>query len=252
MADRNFDSSSIGARCAYCRAPWTQNDAVKCPECDTISHRECWVENGGCPILSCAAAPRDEAAPAVSAGRWGHTTGAWPAASHSRPQQSWTAATASTRAAPSTLPAFSPQSAPQPPSNTPVDESTQRRREQPVGPARGPERGAPRVNTGGDGQGEPWWADATSTTGGGAGDASWDAGQAVVHQNPPTPHNYQPRGLPHGSIPERTSAVHAPSPGAQPRPAPALPAPGWYPDPYSQHHLRWWDGQSWSDHTHPR
>jgi hypothetical protein len=34
-------------------------------------------------------------------------------------------------------------------------------------------------------------------------------------------------------------------------PAPAQP-PGWYPDPQSDRHWRWWDGTSWSQHSAPR
>ena len=27
--------------------------------------------------------------------------------------------------------------------------------------------------------------------------------------------------------------------------------PGWYPDPWAQGWLRWWDGQTWSPHVAP-
>jgi hypothetical protein len=30
------------------------------------------------------------------------------------------------------------------------------------------------------------------------------------------------------------------------------PAPGWFPDQSNSEQLRWWDGQAWTDHTHPR
>lgn len=28
-----------------------------------------------------------------------------------------------------------------------------------------------------------------------------------------------------------------------------MPAPAWYPDPGSAHHVRWWDGTAWTDHV---
>ena len=36
--------------------------------------------------------------------------------------------------------------------------------------------------------------------------------------------------------------------------APALPPPGWYPDPGGANRWRWWDGQRWTEHvsSHPR
>jgi hypothetical protein len=30
-------------------------------------------------------------------------------------------------------------------------------------------------------------------------------------------------------------------------PGPMLPPPGWHPDPYGTHRLRWWDGRNWTD-----
>nr|MBA3421998.1 DUF2510 domain-containing protein [Thermoleophilaceae bacterium] len=51
------------------------------------------------------------------------------------------------------------------------------------------------------------------------------------------------------------SAVAAPatasapqSPLAAPSSAPEAPA-AWYPDPYRQERLRWWDGWRWTEHT---
>jgi Protein of unknown function (DUF2510) len=39
---------------------------------------------------------------------------------------------------------------------------------------------------------------------------------------------------------------------ARPGHAPAnVPPPNWYPDPRNPAILRWWDGQTWTDHTHP-
>jgi hypothetical protein len=42
----------------------------------------------------------------------------------------------------------------------------------------------------------------------------------------------------------------SPPPGPGPRPAaPALPPPGWHPDPSGRHWWRWWDGVGWTDHV---
>lgn len=252
MADPGVDSSSIGARCAYCRTPWTAADAVKCPECDTVSHRECWVENGGCPILSCAAAPRDEVAPAVSPGAWGHAVGTWPAASHNAPQQSWTAATANTRNPPSALPAFNPRSTPEPAGNAPVDESTLRRSDRPAGatgaPETHPEAATP--DTGVDDQ--PWWSSAASGTGSEPASTSWDASEEGMPQQWVTQEQVPQRQSTASPVTPQQVSPQAMTPQAASQTTPSLPASGWYPDPYSQHHLRWWDGQNWSDHTHPR
>ncbi|HLL86035.1 MAG TPA: DUF2510 domain-containing protein [Thermoleophilaceae bacterium] len=35
---------------------------------------------------------------------------------------------------------------------------------------------------------------------------------------------------------------------ASPAPGTAQPPPAWYPDPYGQARLRWWDGWRWTEH----
>jgi hypothetical protein len=57
------------------------------------------------------------------------------------------------------------------------------------------------------------------------------------------------------SAPRRTSTPRAPKPvpatkRVLPPPktgAPAAVPPGWYPDPYHQAEVRWWDGHAWTD-----
>ena len=48
--------------CPYCRAPVdsTQEEVVVCEGCDTVHHRDCYQENGGCTIFGCRCAPADE------------------------------------------------------------------------------------------------------------------------------------------------------------------------------------------------
>jgi hypothetical protein len=41
------------------------------------------------------------------------------------------------------------------------------------------------------------------------------------------------------------SDIDAPAP----RPEDELPSAGWYPDPWSQQPLRWWDGVRWTAET---
>ena len=41
-------------RCPYCKNPVQMQDAVHCPECGAIHHRECWISNGyRCSIFGC-------------------------------------------------------------------------------------------------------------------------------------------------------------------------------------------------------
>jgi hypothetical protein len=54
-------------RCPYCRTPWTATDSGRCPSCGVVSHRDCWEEYGGCSVVGCASAPRDQVQPAAVA-----------------------------------------------------------------------------------------------------------------------------------------------------------------------------------------
>lgn len=49
-------------------------------------------------------------------------------------------------------------------------------------------------------------------------------------------------------------ALAGPDPGyaPPPRPAPAGPPAGWYPDQQNSTQVRWWDGQRWTEHTQAR
>jgi len=49
-------------RCPYCRTVWEADEAVTCAGCSTVSHRDCWAENGGCAVLGCARSPEALAA----------------------------------------------------------------------------------------------------------------------------------------------------------------------------------------------
>ena len=47
--------------CPYCRSGFEAEDVVKaCPVCATLHHEDCFVENGGCTIFGCPAAPADD------------------------------------------------------------------------------------------------------------------------------------------------------------------------------------------------
>lgn len=45
--------------CPVCRSSAADAD-VRCPDCHTRHHRECWEYNGGCAKYGCAAAPETE------------------------------------------------------------------------------------------------------------------------------------------------------------------------------------------------
>jgi len=44
--------------CPYCRFPIEgSRPVIRCPQCGTPHHRECWQENGGCTTYGCSAGP---------------------------------------------------------------------------------------------------------------------------------------------------------------------------------------------------
>lgn len=57
----------LSGRCPYCRSAWTPAESAMCPACGTVSHADCWVENGGCVVPGCSQAPRDQGHAAAAA-----------------------------------------------------------------------------------------------------------------------------------------------------------------------------------------
>jgi DNA polymerase-3 subunit epsilon len=45
-------------------------------------------------------------------------------------------------------------------------------------------------------------------------------------------------------------AEEGPTPASEVQPSDGGYDPGWYPDPYGQASLRWYDGENWTHHTH--
>ncbi|MCZ2108071.1 MAG: hypothetical protein LC118_00615 [Dehalococcoidia bacterium] len=40
--------------CPYCQTPLLDGDErMACPKCDSVYHRECWIENEGCAVFGC-------------------------------------------------------------------------------------------------------------------------------------------------------------------------------------------------------
>ncbi|HMT04267.1 MAG TPA: RING finger protein [Solirubrobacterales bacterium] len=58
-----------GKSCPFCRFPIKERDeVVACGECHSTHHEDCWEENGGCAVPSCAGAPVEEGPGAGSGG----------------------------------------------------------------------------------------------------------------------------------------------------------------------------------------
>lgn len=102
-----------------------------------------------------------------------------------------------------------------------VDESTLRRN---TGSVPSAQQSAD-PDTANAGEDYPWWFSATSARLNDASKASRNADQDA------------------SSRPGTYEVAH--------RPSAALPAAGWYADPHSERHLRWWDGRAWTATTHP-
>jgi len=59
--------TAAGKTCPYCRFPLKEGArAVRCGECGTVHHEECWQEGGGCAVLGCV----DAGARAAQSGTW--------------------------------------------------------------------------------------------------------------------------------------------------------------------------------------
>ena len=87
--------------------------------------------------------------------------------------------------------------------------------------------------------------------------AGWDADPAAAgwHGGPtftPAP-DYQTRAgaMPDGGMPAGPMPTGGMRQGAMSMAAAAAPQPDWYPDPRNPVLLRWWDGQTWTNHTRP-
>ncbi|WP_320670533.1 RING finger protein [Patulibacter defluvii] len=53
-----MSTTPVGAACPFCHFTVKTGAAVHaCPSCGAVHHEECWVENGGCAVTGCAAAP---------------------------------------------------------------------------------------------------------------------------------------------------------------------------------------------------
>lgn len=62
------------ARCTICHTKITDDDETSsCAECDTVFHKSCWDEMGGCATYGCAEAPvAEKTSPTSGQGRgWG-------------------------------------------------------------------------------------------------------------------------------------------------------------------------------------
>jgi Prokaryotic RING finger family 1 len=59
MTDSQVATGDIAGRtCPYCFSPLKEGGSIStCPTCAAVHHSECWRENGGCAITSCAGGP---------------------------------------------------------------------------------------------------------------------------------------------------------------------------------------------------
>jgi hypothetical protein len=68
------DTAPPALVCTICLSPVeSESEAVACPSCSAVYHRECWEENGGCGVYGCSQAPAVEprGAMEIPAGFWG-------------------------------------------------------------------------------------------------------------------------------------------------------------------------------------
>lgn len=268
MVDEAIDSSRIGERCPYCRTPWTMEDASQCPDCSTVSHRECWIENGGCPVMGCASAPADVVTGGGPARPWGsqhmhgqqaqNFGGAW--GGHGARQMVVPVQPVQPVASVQPVVPVQPVAPVQPVQPVvPVEPVEAVESVQPIAPvepaAPAPEPWSsdpsPVPDSGGDEQLQPVWA-----TGDGSGpDDVADAGQEEIDVLEAVPSAMPEANAGQPWVSDQPLTVDVESDQTpwyvEAVADPASAEAGWYPDPRSLNQYRWWDGTAWTETTYP-
>jgi hypothetical protein len=75
---RTATAADTASVCGVCQCAVAEGEVVgSCPACASVSHEECWKENGGCSVYGCAKMPqtvKDAAADARPQTYWGQET----------------------------------------------------------------------------------------------------------------------------------------------------------------------------------
>lgn len=56
--ERSAAREEAGRSCPYCHFPLKEGvGVIECGNCSSVHHADCWVDNGGCAVMGCNAAP---------------------------------------------------------------------------------------------------------------------------------------------------------------------------------------------------